>query len=212
MDTDAVVGGLLANVDPTRDAVLVISPSHPAYSNSLGVVALAQAGGESGYLRSATTRRAGFAAIVDLAPTVLALLGISAPTSMQGQPMSSIHNTTSLSDRRAFLVQANADGLFRDQLVDTAQTVYVTYAIVVAAGVALLALTDRHRRLLQTAALGLIAYPCATYLAGLLHFATNGGIDRFWLVIAAVSIVFVAFCEVIGRRAPLGPLLCARSC
>ena len=121
--------------------------------------------------------------------------------------MSSIHNNTSLADRRAFLVQANADGLFRDQLVDTVQTVYVTYAIVVAAGVALLAWTDRHRRLLLIAALGLLAYPSATYLAGVFHFATSGGIDRFWLVIVAVSVVIVALCELIGRRTPLGPLI-----
>lgn len=209
VDTDALAGRLLANVDPARDAVLVISPSHPVGSDSLGVVALAQPGGESGYLRSATTRRNGFAAMVDIAPTVLNLLGISAPTSMQGQPMSSIHNSTSLSDRRAFLVQASADGLFRDQLVDTVQTVYVTYAIVVAVGVALLAWTDRHRRLLLIAALGLLAYPSATYLAGVLHFATSGGIDRFWLVIVAVSVVVVALCELIGRRTPLGPLIVA---
>ena len=208
-ETDALVGRLLAKVDPTRDAVLVVSPSHPAGSDSLGVVALARPAGEAGYLRSATTRRTGFTAIVDIAPTVLNVFGISAPTSMQGQPMSSLHNNTSLADRRAYLVQANADGLFRDQLVDTVQTVYVTYALVVAAGVALLAWTDRHRRFLLIAALGLLAYPSATYLAGVFHFSTSGGIDRFWLVIAAASVIIAALCELIGRRTPLGPLICA---
>jgi hypothetical protein len=207
--TDALVGRLLAKVDPTRDAVLTISPSHPAGSNSLGVVALERPGGEPGYLRSATTRRLGFAAIVDTAPTVLNLFGISVPTSMEGQPMSSVHDSTSLADRQAFLVQANADGVFRDQLVDPVQSAYATFAIIVAAGIALLVWTDRHRHLLRFAALGLLAYPTATYLAGPLHFATHGGVNRFWIFVVVVSVVIALLCELIGRRSPSGPIMCA---
>ena len=208
-DTDALVGRLLANVDPSRDAVLVISPSHPAGSDSLGVVALERPGGESGYLRSATTRRTGFAAIVDIAPTVLNLLGISAPSSMQGQPMTTIHNNTSLADRRRVLGAGERGRSLprpaRRYRADRVRDVRDHHR----GGRRVAAWTDRHRRLLRIAALGLLAYPCATYLAAFLHFGTNGGIDRFWLVIVAASIVVVALCELVGRRTSLGPLLCA---
>jgi hypothetical protein len=209
VQTDALVGRLLAEVDPTRDAVLTISPSHPASSDSLGVVALQTPAGGRGYLRSATTRRTGFVAIVDIAPTILDVFGIPAPTSMEGQPMLGGHGNASFADRRAFLVQANADGLFRDQLVDPAQSVYATLTIFVAAGVALLAWTDRHRHLLRVGALGLLAYPTVTYLAAPRHFASNGGTSAFWLFVAIATVGFALVCELIGRRGPVGPLVCA---
>lgn len=207
--TDALIGRLLAKVDPTRDAVLAISPSHPASSNSLGVVALQRPGGGSGYLRSATDRRTGFVAIVDVAPTVLDLLGIPAPTSMEGQPVTTAAGPASLTTRRAFLVQANADGLFRDQIVDPAQSAYATLAVLVAAGIGLLAWTDRHRLLLRFAALALLVYPSVTYFAGTFHFATNGGVGAFWLFVGVASVVVIFACDLVGRRRPLGPLLCA---
>ena len=121
------------------------------------------------------------------------------------------HGNASFADRRAFLVQANADGLFRDQVLDPALSAYATLTIIVAVGVALLAWTNRHRRLLQLSGLGLLAYPTVTYLAAPFHFATNGGPNVFWVFVAIASVAFVIVCELIGRRWPVGPLVCALS-
>src|SRR2546423_13415935 len=82
-----MVGRLLADVDPSRDAVVVVGPSHPARTDALTVAAVKAPGVKPGLLQSGTTRRAGFAALVDVAPTILDVLGVSRPTSMEGKPL-----------------------------------------------------------------------------------------------------------------------------
>ncbi len=103
VQTDALVGRLLAQVDPAHDAVMTVSPSRPGGSDSVGVIALQTPDGGRGYVRSATTRRTGLAAIVDIAPTILDVLGVPAPTSMEGQPITTGQATGSFASRRALL-------------------------------------------------------------------------------------------------------------
>lgn len=122
--------------------------------------------------------------------------------------MSAGHGDETLAHRRAFLTQANADSMFRDQLVGVSQGIYVTLTVIVAIGIALLAWTNRYRRLLRFGALGVLGFPTVTYLTAPFHFATNGGRFAFWVFVAVASLAFVLLCEVIGRRATLGPLIC----
>ena len=63
---------------PVTHLVLVVSPSAPADRAELTVFALAGAGVRPGQARSATTRRAGYVTLPDVAPTVLARLGVEA--------------------------------------------------------------------------------------------------------------------------------------
>ena len=139
------------------------------------------------------------------------MLGIDAPTSMEGRPFSVRDTDASFGTRRAFLVQANVDAMFRDGLVTTSQAVYVVLAVLVAAGVAVLSWTNRHRRALRYGALLLLGFPTVTYLSAPLHLATNGGAAAFWAFVAVASVGFVGLCEFVGRRSTLGPLLCALS-
>ena len=57
--TDTMVGRLLAGVDSSRDAVVVVGPSHPANTDALTVAAVKAPGVKPGLLQSGTTRRAG---------------------------------------------------------------------------------------------------------------------------------------------------------
>ncbi|MFI5053382.1 MAG: hypothetical protein ACHQDE_03390, partial [Acidimicrobiia bacterium] len=81
-ETDALAARLLAHVDRARDLVLVVAPTSRPGDRSLTVAALRAPGVAPGLLRSGTTRRTGFVALSDVAPTILDALGIPAPESM----------------------------------------------------------------------------------------------------------------------------------
>ena len=74
--TDELVGRMLADVDPARDAVFVVSPASPRRGSGLAVPGIRAPGVAPELLRSATSRRDGFVYVVDVAPTILELLGL----------------------------------------------------------------------------------------------------------------------------------------
>lgn len=88
---DEFLGRLLGETDPARDLLLVVSPSvgEEAYRRGqrLAPVVLFGHGFTGGLLSSATTRRLGLVANIDLAPTILAHWGVAASYPMLGQPM-----------------------------------------------------------------------------------------------------------------------------
>ena len=74
-------------IDRERDAVLMVGPYNLPGDRDLTVAALQVPGRPSaGYLRSASTQRSGFLTLVDVAPTVLDVLGIDRPNGMEGRP------------------------------------------------------------------------------------------------------------------------------
>ncbi len=207
--TDAMVGRLLAGVDSRRDAVVVVGPSHPMNADALTVAAVKAPGVKPGLLESGTTRRAGFAALVDVAPTILDVLGVDRPTSMEGRPLSVETTGGSAAHRRTTLVEANTNALFRDSLVTEATYVYIVATVVLALAFIVGGRVTALRVWLRLAALALIGYLIATYLAGPLHFAGHGGIVAFWCFVIGAAIAIAAFCDIVGRRSVLDPLMLA---
>lgn len=207
--TDAMIGRLLADVDSKRDAVVVVGPSHPADADALTIGAVTAPGVEPGLLESGTTRRAGFATLVDVAPTILDVLGVSPPTSMEGKPLSVEAGGGSAADRRATLIDANKDALFRDSIVTEATYVLILATIVVAGAMVIGGRVAALRVWLRLSALVLIGYLIATYVAALLHFEAHGGLPAFWCFVIGAAAAIAAFCELVGRRTVLGPLMLA---
>jgi hypothetical protein len=207
--TDAMVGRLLAGVDSSRDAVVVVGPSHPAKTDALTIAAVKAPGVKPGLLRSGTTRRAGFATLVDVAPTILDTLGVKPPTSMEGRPLTVQTGGGSFAHRRTTLIEANTNALFRDSLVTEATYVLIVATVVVAVAFVVGGRVRALRVWLRLAALALIGYLIATYLAGPLHFAGHGGIVAFWCFVIGTALAIGVFCEVVGRRSVLDPLLLA---
>src|SRR5690606_10916483 len=78
-DSDALLGELLEMVDPERDLVMVVAPYNMRGDRDLTISAIAGPGVRPGLLRSASTQRAGFLTLVDVAPTILARMGIERP-------------------------------------------------------------------------------------------------------------------------------------
>ena len=207
--TDAMVGRLLAGVDSRRDAVVVVGPSHPAKTDALTVAAVKAPGVKPGLLHSGTTRRAGFATLVDVAPTILDVLGVSPPTSMEGRPLAVQTGGGSAAHRRMTLIDANENALFRDSLVTEATYVYIVATVVLAVAFIVGGRVNALRFWLRLVALALIGYLIATYLAGPLHFAAHGGIVAFWCFVIGTAIAIAALCELVGRRSMLDPLMLA---
>jgi hypothetical protein len=214
-DTDRLVGRLLAEVDTTRDAVIVVGPAPPQERPSLTPVAVRAPGFSAGLLRSTTTRHDGFANMVDVAPTILNLFGLDRPDAMEGRRMESVDPGERLASRVNFLVDTNDDGLFRDSQVGPSVTTVLVVSCVLAVAAALVDLLfvrarnrPRQRRWLRTTAwplvflaLWLIAFLDATYLAGPLHFGRHGGAAPYWFFVVGVALLLtVAFVVLVRGR------------
>jgi hypothetical protein len=139
-DTDALVGSLLSSIDSERDAVLMVAPYNLPGDRDLTVSALQVPDGGAGYLRSASTQRSGFLTLVDVAPTVLDVLGVDRPTGMEGRPAEVVRSGASLDDRVDRLVANNAASRFREKLLfPTTLVVVVLMTAVCAAAVVVVA-------------------------------------------------------------------------
>ena len=208
-ETDAMVGRLLAHVDLRRDAVVVYGPLHPASESALTIAAVHAPGVEPGLLRSATTRRSGFSTLIDVAPTILDVLGVQRPSSMQGTPLVVQSRGGSATERRTTLIEANSHAVFRDGLLSNATSIVIALVIAISLGMIVLGGVRALRSWLRRASLALIGYLIATYIAALLHFDDHGGEIAFWFFVVGFVLAFVVLCELAGRRSPLDALILA---
>lgn len=199
---DTVLGPLLRAVDPAHDAVMVIAPVSPPGRAQITIAALRSPGTAPGDLRSAYTRRRGVVSIVDVAPTVLALLDIARPGSMEGRPWEAVGHRSSLASAVDGFVDENSRAVFRDSII-AGVTVFFVVAQVVLVGAAILLLRRRtaHRTAaIEIAAYALLVYPLTTYLAGLLPFDSWGAL-AYWSATLAASLAAGA---VLYAAAPRG--------
>ena len=150
---------LVARADAARPAgstLLVLGISEAAGDDvaHLHVALAAGPGFPTGALVSSSTRRDGYVQLIDVAPTLLQLVGATVPTAISGQP---------------FRVQG-ADPT-RAQLIDvdlraTVQKRVTVPWFVVTIGVVLLLLAARRTR--RTSAVAAVALPASSFLAGLI--------------------------------------------
>jgi hypothetical protein len=201
--TDRMVGRLLDAVDLRRDAVIVVGPYHSSRQRELTVFGLHAPGVAPGYLESSTTRRAGFVQIVDVAPTVLDVLGVARPDSMEGRPVEAAGSGSDFESRERFLVRTNREAVFRDNMIGQASAIAVvaTIALTIAAWLALRYRVRGARPVLRWAAFALLGYLMGTFVAGALPF-DRWGAGAYLGFLAAWSVGFAAVCVLVGRRAP----------
>lgn len=208
--TDELVADLLARVDLARHAVLVVAPASPRAEARLTVAALRVPGPREALLRSASTRRSGFVTMADVGPTVLSLLGVPRPASMEGRPMEAGRAGGTAADRRRFLVATERDARFRDSLVMPVALGFVVAQVALSA-VAILVLRrerGRGRGAVEVAALGLLGILPLTYLAGLLPFSRLGTAAYVGTVVAGALALALAARALArgGRRDDLLPV------
>ncbi|MDP1820880.1 MAG: hypothetical protein Q8K58_13465 [Acidimicrobiales bacterium] len=207
--TDDLVGDLLVHVDPERDAVLLISPYHPADQVRLTAAALRAPGIQPGLLQSASTRRPGLVTLVDVAPTILDLAGAEAPESMEGRRFERAGDGAATGkERAADLDEIDQAARYRDRMVAPVALAFVALQALLwfAAAFALSRGTRRARRLVSLAALAMLAYLPATYLAGLVPFHDVSTL-AYWGFVIGVAAALAIGASLAGARETLDPLL-----
>lgn len=139
-EADDLVGRLLAEVDPSRDTVLVVAPYNLPGDRDLTVTALRAPGQPAGYLRSASTQRSGFLTLVDVAPAILTSFDVARPVEMEGRPFEVLASSASLEQRIDRLITLNEASRFRERLlVPTTLVAVVLVALLAAAAVVTMA-------------------------------------------------------------------------
>ncbi len=213
--TDLLVGRLLRHVDLHRDSVLVVGVTPSSRQAGNTVAGLVSPGVAPGLLTSPTVRRAGFVQLIDVAPTILSLVDVKAPSSMEGRSFERDSTGGGFASRRSFLVRSNRASVFRDSVVRTASVVYV-WAQIVLALLALLIVFRGLRRIPPAAAwvsgalpffaLGLLAFLSMTFLATPLPFY-DWGTNAYWAFLVAGSAVVAFVAGRFVRRHPVDPLV-----
>ena len=201
-DTDALVARLLAEVDPERDAVLLVAPYNLPGERDLVVSALRTPGSQPGYLRSASTQRSGFLTLVDVAPTVLDVLGVDRPVEMEGRAAEIVPSGDSLGVRIDHLVALNEASRFREQLLfPTTLAVVVVLGLVCAAAIAVLArrTTPRLARVVALVALAAVSVLPLSFLARAFPLEDLGA-GFYWAFVALGAAVVAGAVTVLGRR------------
>jgi hypothetical protein len=205
-DTDALVGRLLDEVDPARDAVVLAAPYNLPTDRDLTVAAVQAPGWAPGWLRSASTQRAGFLTLVDVAPTVLDLLDVARPESMEGRPAEPVASSRSLDDRVDHLVAMNAASRFREQLLFPTTLVVVVVLAGLCAGTIVVLVRGRPRRAgraLAFVALADLTVLPLSYLARAFPLEDLGAAFYWAFVVAgALAVAGLATALAARRRRP----------
>jgi hypothetical protein len=198
-DADALLGDLLERTDPQRDAVVVLSPVSPTPSTALGIAAVRAPTVDSGLLRSATTRRAGYVQLADVAPTVLALLGEDVPTEMEGRPFQVAGDG---GDRTAALADEATAASFRDDTLPLAVIgITVLLAVLTLATVLRHRLPRRVRSAIAPVAYGALGILPGTFLVGRVG-AVRADLPAQAVLVIAVAACVAALCTWLDRRRP----------
>ena len=208
--SDELLGMLLEEVDPERDAVVVVAPYASNESTSLTVVGVSAPGLEPGLLSSGTTRRAGFAQTVDIAPTILDLVGLEKPSSMEGTVIQTNPGGADAEERAEFLAAADDAARFRDRTLGGASVVFVLAQL----GLWVLAVWTlarpgrRLRTVTEVGTLAVIGFLPVTYFAGAFPFH-DWGSAAWWGFVLGMSAVLGATMQALGRRYLVDPLMLA---
>ncbi|MGH2807229.1 MAG: hypothetical protein ACRDKT_08135 [Actinomycetota bacterium] len=194
--TDDIVGRVVDLIDPERDLVLVLSPTSPGWDpeTHLGVMIASGPGFPAGSsVVSGSTRADGIVTLPDVAPTVLAHLGVDRPASMLGTAISAV--PWNGSDRIAAAIELDEEAVYSHGIqADIATGFVIVQVLIYILIIVLLLRTEREglverprlRRRLELGALSVVAFPLASYLASPLSAHEIG---LTWLVVALVAIV-----------------------
>jgi hypothetical protein len=208
--TDRLVGRLMRDVDLHHDAVLVVGPT-PSPADSFTVAALHAPGVRPGILQTASTGRAGYVLLGDVAPTILKVLGLSRSPAMKGRPFVSVAANPSEASRQAQLVDSASAAQFRDRMLKpVVNTFIVMEALLGLAAVAVISWASRARTYaaLSFAAVALLGFVPATFLARLIPFQNTSTV-LYAVFLAGTALVIAALATVVGRAHPLDPVLIA---
>ncbi len=206
--SDDLLGRLLESVDLNQDAVVVVAPYASGESTNLTVVGVHAPDLEPGLLSSGTTRRAGFVQTVDLAPSILSLVDLEKPSSMEGTVMERAGSGGSHEDRAAFLIGSDEGARFRDRTLGAASVVYVLAQLILWA-LAIWTLSRQGRTLrtgAELATLTTLTFLPMTFIAGAFPFH-DWGTAAWWAFVLGGAVAVASLIQAIAHRYLVDPLI-----
>lgn len=208
---DGLLGRMLQEVDNERDAVLVTSPTPSSDDKLLTIAALRAPDVVPGYLRSSSTRRAGYVLLADVAPTIVDLLGRPRVPEMKGRPFAVDARGASLDERIDDLRTGVDAAVFRDRVREGVTVAFIVVQSLLALG-AVLVITrgaSRSRRAaLRRAGLCAMGFVPAIFLARLLPFH-DAGLLPYSLFLFGVAVALGLLYDLIGRGRAVDSLIAA---
>lgn len=205
-----VILGAIDNGD--RDLLMLVSPTSPLHDEEVhfGVAIVRGPGFSAGsLLSSASTRREGIVTLPDVAPTILAHLGLDRHPAMLGRAFSTIDTQR---DRVAMALEDDREATFVDRVRPPITTIFVAAQAVIYLLIAwVLHRSERKGRSgggiqwPETAALAVVTFPACTYLAGAVSQHGLGPWGHAGLLIALDLAVLTAVS--LGFKHPLDRLL-----
>lgn len=205
--TDRLVGQLLADIDPDRDAVVVVAPT-TANHRGLAVLGIRAEELPLGLLTSGNTRRPGYVLLTDVAPSIAQLAGVELDDAdLEGRPVESRTGHGSGAQRIEELADGEAAAIFRDRLLNPAILVLVigVGALALAAAAAFIFGWEPVTPWLARAALVMLAFPAVTYLAAPFPFH-EWGAAAYWAFVLGAALALGTGASFV-RRSWLGPLV-----
>lgn len=190
--TDELLAAIRDRLDPDRDLLVVVAPVSGRNRTELTMAIMEGPGIRPGLLQSGSTRRPGYVTLPDVAPTVLAWLGLDVPAAMAGAPISSAGGGPNGDDVLADLVEDNRMALFRNAATGPLTVVLVVLQVLGYAAAALV-FAWRSRRWYGTVAfvaLTTLAVPVVSFLSGVFSYrvlGVGGYIAAVFAVAAALA-------------------------
>ncbi|MFL6240365.1 MAG: hypothetical protein ACJ735_12825 [Actinomycetes bacterium] len=204
-DIDRDIAAVFATTGPDDIKVVVGAGDERGGPPGLRVAMIAGPGFTSGRLHSDTTGRSPYVELIDVAPTALSLLDVSAPSSMVGQPWRmSTHATSLASDVRSFVDRSNHarkrvywGGRLVRFMVGAAVMLCIAGALLLLAGFRQRA----TRRVVELLCYAVAALPVSAYLLQLFpwwRWSTTTAV----VVFGIIDVVVVAIAGVAATRRP----------
>jgi hypothetical protein len=201
--SDALVGDMIERVDLSRDTVILVGPTAPSDRNQLTMFAMAGPGISTGWASSSTTRREGYVTLTDIAPTVLARLGIDVPDEMSDTRLTSTSTDQSLDDRIGWMIDQSDRAIARDAAFGPITVVFVVAVVVdIALGMLCLARVGGLAGAVRGLALVVLAVPPVTFLLGLVPIRSPGVLGAGVGAGALVVAVLASFLRRVDSKAP----------
>lgn len=188
---DALVAAALDEVDLDRHLVVVVAPlSGRPGGDGLTVAAVAGPGVAPGLATSASTNRAGYVALTDVAPTVLAALGLEAPASMVGAAVTGAGGRPPGPASFEALAVAGEVSSFRDDATGPFSVAFVVFQVLTyGLAAAALARWPRLAPVVGFLALVTLALPPLTFLSGLVRYDKLGVVGYVVALFAAGAVL-----------------------
>ncbi len=202
--TDEILGDILdwADVDT---AVIVVSVASPGRTFRLAPLVVVGPGVPHGYVVSPSTKRAGLAALTDLAPTILDLLGADVPSDMPGRPLRYQAGDVD----RSMLDELDQGTQLREATYYSLAVWYIVFqGIALALGAYVISKRStrvRSARVVRFMVVAAAALPLATFLFRALPGWSGVEATTAYLLQAGLAVV-IALLAGRARRTPLSPL------